>query len=133
MFFDCLQIKWEYEFEGFELSNGRLYLPDFFLPRFHYPQGIYVEVKAMGGDCSKADELVLSGGGAILLAVGSPELRTYTLVCFNSKYLPGGSCSAEYRLFWHPSRWTDEIGGEDVEFAIRASRSKRFEGEQVGV
>jgi hypothetical protein len=29
VFFDVLNIKWEYEIEGFTLSDGRKYLPDF--------------------------------------------------------------------------------------------------------
>lgn len=31
VFFDVMGIKWEYEPEGFELSDGSLYLPDFYL------------------------------------------------------------------------------------------------------
>jgi hypothetical protein len=41
VFFDALDVKYEYEPEGFQLSNGSLYLPDFFLPHFD----VYVEVK----------------------------------------------------------------------------------------
>lgn len=32
VFFDALGIKYEYEPEGFQLSDGTLYLPDFWLP-----------------------------------------------------------------------------------------------------
>jgi hypothetical protein len=32
--FDALGIKWEYEMEGFVLSNKEKYLPDFYLPQF---------------------------------------------------------------------------------------------------
>ena len=41
VFFDTLGIRYEYEPEGFILSNGEHYLPDFFLPDLM----IYVEVK----------------------------------------------------------------------------------------
>ena len=32
VFFDTLGIKYEYEPEGFKMSDGTLYLPDFYLP-----------------------------------------------------------------------------------------------------
>ena len=32
VFFDTLGIRYEYEPEGFVLSNGEQYLPDFFFP-----------------------------------------------------------------------------------------------------
>lgn len=32
VFFDALGIKYEYETEGFEMSDGTMYLPDFYLP-----------------------------------------------------------------------------------------------------
>lgn len=41
VFFDAAGIKYEYETEGFELSDGTRYLPDFYLPDYDW----YVEVK----------------------------------------------------------------------------------------
>ena len=41
VFFDEAQIPWRYEIEGYKLSNGVCYLPDFYLPTFQ----IYVEIK----------------------------------------------------------------------------------------
>lgn len=41
VFFDTLGIQYEYEPEGFKLSDGTMYLPDFYLPAFNY----YVEIK----------------------------------------------------------------------------------------
>lgn len=41
VFFDDLGIEYEYEPEGFKLSDGRFYLPDFYLPKF----SIFVEIK----------------------------------------------------------------------------------------
>jgi len=40
-FLDRLQIKWNYEVEGYELGNGERYLPDFFLSE----QDTFLEVK----------------------------------------------------------------------------------------
>lgn len=42
VFFDAAGIEYEYEPEGFEDSNGLMYLPDFYLPQYEW----YVEVKA---------------------------------------------------------------------------------------
>jgi hypothetical protein len=41
VFFDVLDIEWEYEKEGFDLGGGELYLPDFYLPNFD----CYIEIK----------------------------------------------------------------------------------------
>lgn len=41
VFFDMLAIKYQYEAEGYELTNGKSYLPDFYLPDYD----MYVEVK----------------------------------------------------------------------------------------
>lgn len=41
VFFDAMSIEYEYEPEGYRLSNGTYYLPDFFLPKFN----VFAEVK----------------------------------------------------------------------------------------
>lgn len=46
VFFDTLGIRYEYEPEGFELSDGTYYLPDFWLPDLH----LWVEVKGVMTD-----------------------------------------------------------------------------------
>lgn len=53
VFFDALGVKYEYEPEGFELSDGTWYLPDFYLPDLK----IWVEVKGLmsGEDLKKID------------------------------------------------------------------------------
>jgi hypothetical protein len=142
VFFDCLNIKWEYEIEGYELDGGEWYLPDFWLPRFHYPNGIYVEVKPLGDLFLKAQNFVLSGGGAVLRAEGTPDLQAYRLIepvhdsnfsdfkltpcSFYPKYLPGGSHEHEYRMYW----WPEPFDGDpldDIDSAIRACRQMKFE------
>jgi hypothetical protein len=80
VFFDEAGIRYEYETEGFELSSGRKYLPDFWLPDF----GIYVEIKPIlsHNDSTRKDvyenqEMLCSDfrdetGKAILLYRGNP-------------------------------------------------------------
>lgn len=50
VFFDSLGIKWEYEPEGFELPDGTLYLPDFYLPS-EIGNDWYVEIKPERNGC----------------------------------------------------------------------------------
>lgn len=47
--FDAMQVKWEYEPQGFEFEDGTHYLPDFYLPE----SGDWVEIK--GGKPTKAE------------------------------------------------------------------------------
>jgi hypothetical protein len=49
VFFQTLGVSWEYEPEGYRLSNGRGYLPDFRL-RFIGKPPLWAEVKPAGGD-----------------------------------------------------------------------------------
>ena len=44
VFFDAMKVEYEYEPEGFKLSNGETYLPDFYLSKYN----IYVEIKPCG-------------------------------------------------------------------------------------
>jgi hypothetical protein len=56
VFFDALGIAWEYEPEGYTLSDGTKYLPDFRLQRLDYALNespVWVEVKRLGGDLRK--------------------------------------------------------------------------------
>jgi hypothetical protein len=117
VFFDACSIQWEYEPEGFELPCGTRYLPDFWLPRFH--GGIYVEVKPIGGDFSKAHAFA-DAGNLILLAEGTPEPKEYRLageegclgeVCFTSKYLGDDGNGEEHRFYWQPAGCAREMAG----------------------
>lgn len=143
VFFDALGIEWEYEFEGYKLDNGECYLPDFWLPRFHWPLGIHVEVKPTERGFEKAVEFVRSGGGAILCAVGTPCDDEYRLVkpyhsredglsdvvtewvAFKAEYLPGGGHAREYRLFVGPTE--SDKPYFQIDRAIIAARAARFE------
>jgi hypothetical protein len=68
-FFDKLDIKWEYEKEGFQF-DGHFYLPDFYLPEL----GIWCEIKGTL-DGSNALELAKSfreNDKAICVIIGTP-------------------------------------------------------------
>lgn len=75
IFFDALDIKWEYEKEGFKLREGIQYLPDFWLPELKY----WIEIKGQDPTpeeeekCSKFGEQI-SQEENLFLFVGSIEL-----------------------------------------------------------
>jgi len=75
VFFEALGIKFEYEYEGYELSNGQWYLPDFYLPTFD--GGLHAEVKPEGGDFFKAKMFADTYGERIWLCEGSPSCAVY--------------------------------------------------------
>ena len=86
VFFDAAFMEYEYEPEGFVLSDGSCYLPDFYLPTFH----MYVEIKPIGidkADIEKAKEkleMLFSGdmfskegkGITVALFVGDPIIMS---------------------------------------------------------
>lgn len=75
VFFDAIGIKYEYEYEGFELSNGQRYLPDFWFPSFDC--GLWGEVKPDNGDFFKAKMFADTYGERIWLIEGSPAIAIY--------------------------------------------------------
>jgi len=54
VFYDVLGIKYEYEAEGFDLGDGILYLPDFWLPQHQ----VWAEIKGDGSISDKEKEKV---------------------------------------------------------------------------
>ena len=66
VFFDALDIKWQYEPDGYELDGGVRYLPDFFLPLApnkwcaldKYPgAGYWIEVKGGKPTAAEVDKM----------------------------------------------------------------------------
>lgn len=84
-FFDAIGIEWQYEKEGFELSDGSRYLPDFWLPIRSevYPDasgiGHWVEIKGVmptADEIRKMQTLVRDTGHTGLIFVGDPGKYT---------------------------------------------------------
>ena len=78
VFFDALNIAWKYEPEGFELPDGRRYLPDFFLPRFEF----FAEVKpdwnnpAISRDLLRVNDFILGGMGTkVIFLIGERDFK----------------------------------------------------------
>ena len=80
VFFKTANIRYIYEPECFRLSDGKLYLPDFYLPQVNMRTtedkgGIYVEVKPTEPNFDKMDylfDLSRITGKSVLLIVGMP-------------------------------------------------------------
>jgi hypothetical protein len=84
VFFDAMNITWEYEKEGYELRSGR-YLPDFWLPNVptrRYGDGTWVEIKPSNPSpleqqllaelCGADEELHEHGVASGIILVGQP-------------------------------------------------------------
>lgn len=75
VFFDALELEWEYEKEGFVLPDGTKYLPDFWLPALD----CWLEVK--GQDPTKEEQqklaaLISSSGKQLgIIRSGTPDAK----------------------------------------------------------
>jgi len=158
VFFDALGIEWEYEPEGYEFSNGRRYLPDFYLPAC----GTWIEVK---GDPRYYDrDLMLTAArelpnnptygeqGPVLMTLGNiprPTLRDDVVWTFNGFRREGRFTDSERwsfneftknnRPWWvdgtyspDPLKATLEPEENDCHEAYAAARSARFEHGEEG-
>lgn len=143
VFFDHLNIKWEYEPEGFVLSDGRYYLPDFWLPTFCH--GMWVEVKPTGDDFEMARRFCHDSKTHVWLAEGTPDVRAYNVLEYDEETKgvyewPGipnaDEARGENRMFGHPGYenrdltidrgYWSMLGGTFMG-AVEAARSARFE------
>jgi hypothetical protein len=138
VFFDALSIEWEYEPEGFDLGNGKWYLPDFFLPRFNTKNGTWVEIKPIHKKTlmNQIAKVGLSTASDFLILTGIPSVTEYELYdfdldlivtcCWSTKYLPGGANESEYRLFVQPGG-LGEVESHAPHEAIASAKQARFE------
>ncbi len=76
--FDALNIKWEYEKEGYELSDGTWYLPDFYLPevyiRAEEERGVFFEVKGTKDDADENKDKLSNFEKPLVVACGAPTI-----------------------------------------------------------
>jgi hypothetical protein len=76
VFFDAMQIAWEYEAEGYVLPSGDWYLPDFWLSQV----GMFAEVKRdkfTQEEANKCRLLTLGTGRPCLMLDGPPDFTNY--------------------------------------------------------
>lgn len=158
VFFDALELPWEYEPEGFALTNG-WYLPDF---RVYYPDGpvdgVWFECK---GDLRSVSEsewcrlIEFESAKEIYVLDGAPDLKMYqspSMICSKDDVLvrpytvqpealiPKRSGAALWsykgRIWYDPHEsFFDEgydMGEREVAAAVFAARSARFEHGEKG-
>lgn len=84
IFFDTLGIEWEFEKEGYVLSTGQKYLPDFFLPK----SKTFVEVKGELPNLKYIEMMKRFSSeinGPVMLVVGLPSNQDIILYAFNNE------------------------------------------------
>jgi len=77
VYFDIIEIKYEYEKEGYDLGELGWYLPDFWLPEYQ----MFVEVKGENFTQEEQDKCVCLCANVpesgFLLLIGPPDLKPY--------------------------------------------------------
>lgn len=89
VYFDELNVRWEYESDGYELGNGERYLPDFYLPDFR----IFLEVKPIPftyKEHSKCKRLAVKTGKMVVELVGLPNTHYKDIIVPSRHYVCSG-------------------------------------------
>lgn len=130
VYFDQMKIPYRYELEGFELSNGQKYLPDFYLP----DHGVYAEVKPFPQDDPRWHMFVKESGKSLVLLVGRVHGKAKPILSYdeydNEVYQDEGHIvprGAKYFPIFQGD-WQDE---QDTT-AVDQANSARFEFGQSG-
>lgn len=92
--FDIFGIAWIYEPEGYHLSNGMYYLPDFYLPESHQ----FFEVKGIMGkiDMDKIENLAYESGKSVVIGLPDGKVEIYDFCDF---HMPDGSIDRTYEHY----------------------------------
>lgn len=120
IFFDALGIEWEYEPEGYRLSDGSMYLPDFWLPQANFHAEVKPSIDNISEKLSIFDRNPPEDSFGLIFLIGPPKLWESDPYF---PYIPVGSSST-----WHvvcrcvPGRTKAEI-----EKAVNNARAARFE------
>lgn len=100
VFFEKLGIKWEYEKEGYELSGGYRYLPDFWLPEVD----CFFEVKGeQPTDQERLLALLLSSESKKLVVIASGTMSVEELRVGDRSYGEWPSKGFQIELFAGPA------------------------------
>lgn len=126
VFFDALGIKYEYEPEGYELSDGSKYLPDFYLPDLKY----YVEVKGksiqLESDLQRIEHFVIDSKCAVMILsevpydTGAQGLYWFPIMYFQAR--SRGRVESCYAFF---QPWSNGVGIQD-DYATGCNKRFRY-------
>jgi hypothetical protein len=87
VFFDALNLEWEYEPEGYEIATGAWYLPDFFIPSFD----CFIEIKGPAPNQKELDNArLLSSVKPVVIFHGMPGEHPGKVYLWDSTDSGGG-------------------------------------------
>jgi hypothetical protein len=120
VFFDALDIRWEYEKEGYDLGPAGWYLPDFWLPDYRY----WIEIKGewpTPEEINKAQSLFSSSTLPVILFQGAP-LQSYGISFRNDISESGGGAGSDEDIEWiwcfKCQRADLTLGGDDEDVHV---------------
>lgn len=138
VFFDHLDISYEYEPQGFKLQDGVCYLPDFWFPYVRW----WAEAKpadATPEERRKCELTVLGTGAPFLILAGPPDFREYAGISRDAGMLTEANYSLDihsrFKAYFQEHRfWANDPDGsteancsDRYREAVYASRSVRFD------
>lgn len=130
VYFDQLNIEYQYEVEGFVLPSGKQYLPDFYLPQHQF----FCEIKPFSQSDDRWEELVLHTKKPLILLAGEPNNDHYMISYSEDEESKINRCDGtiipvgmKYYPFFYVGYpvWD----GDPHYLAVKAAKSKRFEFE----
>lgn len=124
VFFDAMGIEYEYEPEGIVLSDGSLYLPDFYLPDFK----CYFEVKCKSVKGTEEEKTAMTkiingqwtGSWAGIICLGDPMDDDLYIFCQETDDGGGGGYEDNVTIGFHPDTY------EPYLFAYNDRRDRSF-------
>lgn len=102
VYFDALNVRWEYESEGYELGQGERYLPDFYLTEYR----MFAEVKPVPftyKEHSKCKRLAVQTQKIVIELVGLPNTN-YKDIIVPSQYYSCSKCGKIEAYDWDGKR-----------------------------
>lgn len=134
VFFDCMEIEWQYELEGYKLDK-LYYLPDFWLPQVN----MFAEVKSKQFTAEEIDKcwkLTEATRFSCMMLVGIPDFKEYPATEYDAwcdgfwtvdYALVDRFLETEHRFPAMNYASCPEMFGERYAAAVLAARSARFE------
>lgn len=132
--FDELGVKYEYEFEGFDLGKEGWYLPDFWLPEtkgMTSRMGFWVEIKPTHlteKEIKRCEELARQSNHDCVSFEGTPSTMNTNCVCYvNANFINKFTDELEVLTFdTHPLCYYMKCSIPRLSKAVNAAKSARF-------
>ena len=134
--FDVLGIKYEYEFEGFDLGNAGWYLPDFWLPErngMSSRSGLWVEIKPIQlneKEVKICEALAIQSNTDVVSFEGVPSTMNTNCKCYVGVDMVNPFTNDLVRVLCcdtHPLCYYLGVSIPDLSKAVMCAKSTRFE------